>query len=61
MPDISMCKNSICPLKEQCYRFKAKPSDLNQAYMQFVFFVDHEGKVSCEDFRQISSEGSVKS
>jgi len=26
MPDISMCTGENCPLKEKCYRFKAKPS-----------------------------------
>jgi hypothetical protein len=31
MPDIAMCKNDNCPLKDSCYRFKATP-DSYQAY-----------------------------
>ena len=26
MPDIAMCGNKTCPLKDMCYRFTAKPS-----------------------------------
>jgi hypothetical protein len=32
MPDISMCQGKDCPLKETCYRFKAKPNELYQSY-----------------------------
>ena len=32
MPDITMCKGDGCPMKETCYRFTAKPSDLRQSY-----------------------------
>lgn len=35
MPDISLCKNYICPLSEQCYRFKAKPDEYLQVYAEF--------------------------
>lgn len=34
MPDISMCANKDCPLKENCYRFTAKPSEY-QSYAEF--------------------------
>ena len=34
MPDISMCLNKKCPVKEQCYRFTAKSSDY-QSYSSF--------------------------
>lgn len=34
MPDISMCANKDCPLKENCYRFTAKPSEY-QSYVEF--------------------------
>ena len=27
MPDISMCKGGSCELKDNCYRYKATPSD----------------------------------
>lgn len=32
MPDITMCKGTNCPQKEQCYRFTAKANDLWQSY-----------------------------
>ena len=35
MPDISMCSNSKCELKENCYRFIAKPNPYRQAYAEF--------------------------
>jgi len=31
MADISMCRGGDCPLKKSCYRFLAKPSEL-QSY-----------------------------
>ena len=34
MPDITMCINGDCPLKEKCYRFRAKPS-FRQSYSHF--------------------------
>lgn len=35
MPDISMCQNKNCKVKEQCYRFTAIPDNLWQAYAEF--------------------------
>lgn len=35
MPDISMCSNTECELKNECYRFKAKPNPYRQAYADF--------------------------
>ncbi len=35
MPDISMCQDEQCPSRETCYRFKAKPDLLMQAYGHF--------------------------
>lgn len=32
MPDITMCKGNKCPLKENCYRYKAIPSEYRQSY-----------------------------
>lgn len=33
MPDISMCSGENCPLKEKCYRHKAKPSDYQTYFL----------------------------
>jgi len=47
MPDISMCRNKECPLKEQCYRFKATPND-------YQYYSDFEYKGgNCEYFMEI--------
>lgn len=48
MPDISMCKNNECPLKETCYRFKATPS-CHQAYADFNY------KDGCDYYWEIES------
>lgn len=37
MPDISMCLNHSCPLKEKCYRYKAEVNSLWQAYADFTY------------------------
>ena len=48
MPDISMCANPTCPLKEQCYRYTAKPSSFRQSYMSFKY--DRRKKFGCDYF-----------
>ena len=35
MPDISMCQNKECKLKEECYRFTAKLREVMQTYGEF--------------------------
>lgn len=35
MPDISMCKNTQCPMRYRCYRFAAIPSR-RQSYASFA-------------------------
>jgi hypothetical protein len=32
MADISKCKGTDCPVKENCYRFTAKSDDFYQSY-----------------------------
>lgn len=32
MPDITMCCNRECPLREKCYRYRARPSKYWQSY-----------------------------
>ena len=32
MPDISLCKGINCNIKDNCYRFKAKPSEFRQTW-----------------------------
>lgn len=35
MPDISMCKNHMCALRQDCYRYTATPNEHWQAYCSF--------------------------
>lgn len=32
MPDICMCRGESCPLKGDCYRYTATPSEYRQSY-----------------------------
>ena len=50
MPDISMCLNNECASRERCYRFKAKPSEYQQAYTEFKPL---PGRDRCESFMEI--------
>ena len=34
MPDITMCSGKDCPLKETCYRYKAKPDEYQSYFME---------------------------
>ena len=33
MPDITMCYGQDCPYKNQCYRYTAKPSELQSYFI----------------------------
>lgn len=44
MPDISMCFGMGCPVKETCYRYRAKPSGY-QAYFTQPPYI---GKERCD-------------
>ena len=50
MPDISKCEGKDCPIKENCYRFKAIPNLPYQSYSDFIY--DKKEK-KCEDFWEI--------
>ncbi len=51
MPDISMCFNYTCPLRNECYRYRVVPNPLRQSYSPFQF-----GETGCEYFAQITEE-----
>lgn len=40
MPDISMCPGTNCPLREDCYRYQAKPDKYYQSYFTEVPYDD---------------------
>lgn len=48
MPDISMCSGDDCPIKDNCYRYIAKPSEYLQAYFSEVPYNNQTN--SCEYF-----------
>lgn len=35
MPDISMCGNRTCPSRMKCYRYRARPDEHWQSWMEF--------------------------
>jgi hypothetical protein len=37
MPDITMCQNDKCPLKDECYRHTATPDPYLQSYSRFNY------------------------
>jgi hypothetical protein len=53
MPDITMCVNSTCPKREQCYRYMAEPG-WRQAFAMFT--PDEDGR--CVHFLEIWEDSS---
>jgi len=47
MPDISMCANEKCTLKNDCYRYTAKPDEFWQQYGSFK----QDDKGECRHYR----------
>lgn len=46
MPEISMCTNEKCDLKQNCYRYRAIPKHYDQKYGDF----HPMGDGTCPDF-----------
>jgi hypothetical protein len=51
MPDITMCEGVDCPLKNDCYRFTASPSEFRQSYFMGIPFKQVDG--FCYEFLPI--------
>ena len=49
MPDISMCANEDCPIKQSCYRYTAIANASYQSYAEFEYKND---KDKCDYFWQ---------
>jgi hypothetical protein len=47
MPDITMCLNKECPMRNECYRYRAIPNE----YQYYSTFTPEEEK--CEHFYPI--------
>jgi hypothetical protein len=60
MADITMCDNTLCPLRDGCYRAQAKPSDW-QSYASYSCLITSSG-IYCDNqiqyYRQSSSDKS---
>ena len=55
MPDITMCTNITCPLRESCYRFKATPNPFWQSVAKFEWYTEN-GVVKCEMFIELKDQ-----
>ena len=55
MPDITLCKGNDCPLKETCYRYKAKPCEYQSYFMESPY---KDG--DCSHYWEMSSKSSKK-
>jgi hypothetical protein len=40
MPDMSICTGNDCPLKDSCYRYKAKAGEYMQSYIEAPYNVE---------------------
>ena len=49
--DITMCTNKTCPLRKDCYRYRAVPDDMLQSYAGFKY---DEEKNACVAFISIA-------
>jgi hypothetical protein len=53
MPDITMCMGNDCPIKETCYRYKAKPNDYQSYFMEAPYKNEE-----CEHYWQMEEVSS---
>jgi hypothetical protein len=53
MPDIAMCKDNLCPIRERCFRFRAKPSEPFQWYDRNLRYGE---KTGCNKYWEIPQE-----
>lgn len=49
MADISMCQNKDCPLRKNCYRYRAIPSEFWQSYVVVEPEINQDG-AKCDWF-----------
>jgi len=49
MPDISMCLNKGCPIKDRCVRYRAVPNKHRQSYCSFTYDGDCTSFWNIED------------
>lgn len=62
MPDIAMCSNFLCPVREFCYRYRAHPNDY-QSYADFkpsLIYKDGEVKAECDGMWDVENRKDLK-
>jgi len=52
MPDMTLCDNKDCPLKDSCYRSLAEPDKKYQSYASFEY-----EKNRCEYYINVNIKG----
>lgn len=55
MPDISMCRDSTCPMRGECYRYRARPCKWRQSYFMGTI---RKSDTECIYRSQIWGDGS---
>lgn len=53
--DITMCKGGVCPIRKNCYRFTAKPSERQSYFMEIPY---HSGE--CAYFIEAKAKSQVR-
>ena len=56
MADITMCKGTNCPLKEDCYRYTAPINEYRQSFFSAVPYHDDD----CEHYWERKTNGDKK-
>lgn len=60
MPDITMCWNKTCPLRDKCYRYRAIPDKYWQSFAEFrpnTINIGTETITECDHFWNIEKTG----
>ena len=60
MPDITMCANKYCSLRDKCYRAQAVPDSYYQSYAEFKPVRHDDGRVGCEHFVEVREGDRVR-
>jgi hypothetical protein len=54
MADIEMCANGSCPLRKDCYRFRATTSPFLQSYGNYQWIKNDDGLPTCDSFWDVN-------
>lgn len=60
MPEVTMCINKKCPLKDKCFRFTATPKPYWQSYADFGYGGLNIDKTDCSMYIDNTIETDTK-